>query len=159
MYKRQDLQRAGATAFEKDAASNAAREPLLQAENLRRGRQLGGVSVEAGRGEIVGMAGLLGSGRTETARAIFGADKIEGGTVTLEGKRLNLHAPKDAIDAGIAFLSEDRKAEGIIPELSVKENLTLAALPALSQMGVVSKAKQSEIVERFMKRHQRQAQT
>jgi monosaccharide-transporting ATPase len=98
------------------------------------------------------MAGLFGSGRTETARAIFGADPLDEGTVDLEGKPLNLSAPRDAIEAGLAFLTEDRKAEGIIPELSVRENLTLAALPEMTKLGIVSRAKQNEIVERFMKR-------
>jgi ribose transport system ATP-binding protein len=154
--KQRDELRKGTTAFEHQtataAASAMAAEPLLRAENLKRGRKLNHVTVEAGRGEIVGVAGLLGSGRTETARAIFGADKIEAGEVYLEGKPLRLRAPGDAIDAGLAFLSEDRKAEGIIPELSVRENLTLAALPALTRFGIVSRARQQEIVERFIKR-------
>jgi monosaccharide-transporting ATPase len=110
------------------------------------------VTVDAARGEIVGVAGLLGSGRTETARAIFGADKLEDGEIYLEGKALKLRSPRDAIKAGLAFLSEDRKAEGIIPELSVRENLTLAALPALTRLGIVSRARQQELVDRFMKR-------
>ncbi|MDT7808461.1 MAG: galactofuranose transport system ATP-binding protein [Acidobacteriota bacterium] len=152
--QRDELQRGGATAFgahgEKAEARTAA--PLLRAENLTRGRKLEGVTLEAGKGEIVGMAGLLGSGRTETARALFGADAVDEGRVYLEGVPLKLGAPRDAIKAGFAFLSEDRKAEGIIPELSVRENLTLAALPALSRLGVVSRAKQQEVVERFMKR-------
>jgi ribose transport system ATP-binding protein len=149
--QREELQKKGATAFEPHQLKVG--EPqLLRAENLTRGRKLNSVSVSAGRGEIVGMAGLLGSGRTETARAIFGADTLEKGEVYLEGRVLKLSAPDDAIDAGLAFLSEDRKAEGIIPELSVRENLTLAALPGLSSMGIVSRAKQNEIVERYMKR-------
>jgi ribose transport system ATP-binding protein len=149
--QRDELQRKGATAFDRHHEA-AQQNPLLRAENLTRGRKLNNVTVEARRGEIVGLAGLLGSGRTETARAIFGADRVEAGAVYLEGKLLNLREPTDAINAGLAFLSEDRKAEGIIPELSVRENLTLAALPALSQLGIVSRARQTEIVERFMKR-------
>jgi galactofuranose transport system ATP-binding protein len=149
--QREELQKKGATAFEHHE-SRRNEPPLLRAENLSRGRKLNDVTVSAGRGEIVGLAGLLGSGRTETARAIFGADPVESGVVYLEGKALDLNGPDDAIDAGIAFLSEDRKAEGIIPELSVRENLTLAALPALTSMGIVSRAKQNEIVERYMKR-------
>jgi ribose transport system ATP-binding protein len=149
--QREELQKKGATAFEHHERK-LDEPPLLRAENLTRGRRLHQVTVSAGRGEIVGMAGLLGSGRTETARAIFGADRVEEGQVYLEGQALKLSGPDDAIDAGLAFLSEDRKAEGIIPELSVRENLTLAALPALSSMGIVSRAKQNEIVERYMKR-------
>ena len=149
--QREELQKKGATAFEHHELK-ADEPPLLRAENLSRGRKLNQVSVSAGRGEIVGMAGLLGSGRTETARAIFGADRVEKGEVYLEGHLLKLSAPDDAIDAGLAFLSEDRKAEGIIPELSVRENLTLAALPGLTRFGIVSAARQREIVDRYMKR-------
>ncbi len=149
--QRDELQRKGATAF-KHHGTAPEFAPLLRAEKLKRGRKLNGVTVEAGRGEIVGIAGLLGSGRTETARAIFGADRIETGTVYLEDMQLNLREPNDAINAGLAFISEDRKAEGIIPELSVRENLTLAALPALSKLGIVSRARQNEIVTRFMQR-------
>jgi ribose transport system ATP-binding protein len=151
--QREELQQRGATAFgHHDGAATADELPLMRAENLTRGRKLDRVSLDVGRGEIVGLAGLLGSGRTETARAIFGADPVDAGRVYFEGHPLNLRSPNDAIDAGLAFLSEDRKAEGIIPELSVRENLTLAALPALSRLGVVSRQKQNEIVERFMKR-------
>ena len=151
--KQRDELRQGTTAFgEQHERAPEGATPLLRAENLTRGRRLNQVSVDVGRGEIVGVAGLLGSGRTETARAIFGADRVEDGTVYLEGRPLKLRAPNDAIDAGLAFLSEDRKAEGIIPDLSVRENLTLAALPTLSRFGVVSVARQREIVERFMKR-------
>ncbi|HWT03764.1 MAG TPA: sugar ABC transporter ATP-binding protein [Pyrinomonadaceae bacterium] len=149
--QREELRQKGATAFEhREPATDE--PPLLRAEELTRGRRLNRVTVEARRGEIVGMAGLLGSGRTETARAIFGADPLDEGRVYLEGRPLELKGPDDAIDAGLAFLSEDRKAEGIIPELSVRENLTLAALPALTRLGVVSRARQNEIVERYMKR-------
>lgn len=149
--KQREELRQGTTAFEQHDVERDA-TPLLHAENLTRGRKLNRVTVDTARGEIVGVAGLLGSGRTETARAIFGADSIEAGEVYLEGKALKLRTPRDAIKAGLAFLSEDRKAEGIIPELSVRENLTLAALPALTKLGVVSRARQQEIVDRFMKR-------
>src|SRR5256714_136432 len=150
--QREELQRRGATAFGEHHAEKKETAPLLRAENLTRGRKLDHVTVEAGRGEIVGMAGLLGSGRTETARAIFGADAVDEGRVYLEGRALDVRSPGDAIDAGLAFLTEDRKAEGIIPELSVRENLTLAALPEMSKMGVVSRAKQNEVVESYMRR-------
>jgi ribose transport system ATP-binding protein len=149
--QREELRQQGMTRFEHHEAKSE-ETPLLRAEKLKRGRKLNSVSLDAARGEIVGMAGLLGSGRTETARAIFGADAVESGAVYLEGKRLRLHAPHDAIEAGLAFLSEDRKAEGIIPELSVRENLTLAALPTLTRLGVVVRARQQFIVDHFIKR-------
>jgi ribose transport system ATP-binding protein len=126
--------------------------PLLRAEGLRRGQKLRGVTLVVRKGEILGLAGLLGSGRTETARAIFGADPAEEGAIQLDGRRLQPRTPDDAIAAGIAFVSEDRKGEGIIPELSVRENLTLAALPTLTRLGVVDGARQREIVDQFMRR-------
>jgi galactofuranose transport system ATP-binding protein len=103
-------------------------------------------------GEIVGLAGLLGSGRTETARAVFGATPYDSGTMLLSGTPFSPHSPRDAIRAGIGFVSEDRKTEGIIPDLSVRENLTLAALPLLTKYGIVSRRRQAEIVERYMQR-------
>lgn len=151
--QREDLEKKGATAFgEHHAGETADQPPLLQTENLTRGRRMQDVSLSVKKGEILGMAGLLGSGRTDVARSIFGADNREKGRIVLDGKEINPRQPNDAIRAGIAFLSEDRKAEGIIPDLSVRENLTLAALPALTSAGIVSRAKQTEIVEKFMRR-------
>lgn len=151
--QREELEKKGATAFgEHHTGETENHPPLLETENLTRGRRMQNVSLNVKRGEILGMAGLLGSGRTDVARAIFGADHKETGRIILDGKEINPRSPNDAIKAGIAFLSEDRKAEGIIPELSVRENLTLAALPALTSAGIVSRAKQNEIVEKFMRR-------
>lgn len=150
--QREELEKKGATAFEEHRGADHEMVPLLEAKDLSRGRRLRHVSIAARHGEILGMAGLLGSGRTDVARAIFGADRVDGGTVYLDGKELNLHSPSDAIGAGVAFLSEDRKAEGIIPEWSVRENLTLAALPGLTSMGVVSRARQNKVVDKFIKR-------
>ncbi|MDB4900646.1 MAG: rbsA, ribose transport system ATP-binding protein, partial [Gemmatimonadetes bacterium] len=126
--------------------------PVLRTESLMRGQKLRGVSLEVRPGEIVGVAGLLGSGRTETARAVFGAAPPEEGTVFVGGTRVDPRSPDDAIRAGVGFVSEDRKAEGIIPELSIRENLTLAALPTLTRFGIVSRRKQGAIVDRFMQR-------
>ena len=150
--KQREELRQGTTAFAGHHAEAGSAAPLLRAEGLRRGQKLRGVSLDVRKGEILGLAGLLGSGRTETARAIFGADPPEEGAMQLDGKRLDARTPDDAIRAGIAFVSEDRKGEGIIPELSVRENLTLAALPTLTRMGVVDRARQREIVDDFMRR-------
>ena len=149
--QRSDLERKGATAFgEQTEIPDAI--PLLQIENLSHGQRVKNVSLNVRRREILGMAGLLGAGRTDVARAIFGADKADSGRVLLDGKSLNTKSPNDAINAGIAFLSEDRKAEGIVPEWSVRENMTLAVLPALTSLGIVSRAKQTAIVEKYMRR-------
>ena len=133
-------------------AGDAAAPPLLEAAHLRRGARLRDVSLHVRPGEIVGLAGLLGAGRSETARALFGADPADGGEARLDGRPFAPRTPEAAIARGVAFLSEDRKAEGIIPELSIRENLTLAALPALTRAGVVSRARQRALVERFMRR-------
>ncbi|HEY0780126.1 MAG TPA: sugar ABC transporter ATP-binding protein [Gemmatirosa sp.] len=155
--KSRDAVRAGAaTGFGRHVAvvAPAARDraPLLEATHLTRGARLRDVSVRVRAGEVVGLAGLLGAGRSETARALFGADPADGGEVRLAGRAFAPRAPGEAIAAGVAFLSEDRKAEGIIPELSIRENLTLAALPALTRAGVVSRARQRALVDRFMER-------
>jgi len=142
---------AGATAFgpPTHAASDV---PLLRVTHLARGHRLRDVSLDVRAGEVVGLAGLLGSGRTETARAIFGADPADSGSMALRGAPLAPRAPDDAIAAGLAFVSEDRKGEGIIPELSVRENLTLAALPTLTRFGIVDRARQNRIVDEYMRR-------
>jgi monosaccharide-transporting ATPase len=126
-------------------------EPVLEAVDLHRSPALDGVSVSIGRGEIVGLAGLLGSGRTETARAVFGADPLDSGSVAVNGVPLRLKSPRDAVEHKIGLSSEDRKTEGIIPQLSVRENLTLALLPHLRRHGIVDRKRQAAIVDRFIK--------
>jgi ribose transport system ATP-binding protein len=134
------------------AGATAGSTPLLEATHLRRGTKLRDVSVAVRAGEIVGLAGLLGAGRSETARALFGAAPADGGEARMQERPFAPRTPADAIRAGVAYLSEDRRTDGIIPELSVRENLTLAALPALTQRGIVSRGRQRAIVERFMRR-------
>ncbi|OXM50694.1 sugar ABC transporter ATP-binding protein [Amycolatopsis alba] len=145
-----DIRVHGATAFDGD--HHAGREPLLRAENLTSGNRLSGVSVDIRPGEIVGLAGLLGSGRTETARAIVGDLPLSGGTVLVGGKQVPQGNVSAAMRAGVSMLAEDRKTEGIIPHLSVRENIVLAALPKLSRFGLVSRARQDRIVDTFVKR-------
>jgi ribose transport system ATP-binding protein len=135
-----------------EASEVEAEEPVLEAHNLSAHRAPKGVSIDVRRGEVVGLAGLLGSGRTETAKAIFGAQPLDSGTVEIDGQDVNPDSPGAAIKSGLAFLPEDRKAEGIIPDLSVRENIVAAALPRLSHGGFVSKKEQYELVERFMSR-------
>jgi ribose transport system ATP-binding protein len=108
--------------------------------------------VHVGSGEIVGLAGLLGSGRTELARTLAGADMPESGQIRVAGREADFTRPKDAIDAKIGYCSEDRKTYGIVPHLSVRDNMTLALLPALSRNGIVDREAQDEVVARFMER-------
>lgn len=145
------VQQDGQTSFDA-SRHHSGREALLDAQGLREGRKLRNASVKVHAGEIVGLAGLLGSGRSEVARAVFGADSVDAGTIAIDGKEVRFRVPEEAIRAGIGFCSEDRKADGIIPELSVRENLTLAALPTLTRYGIIDRKKQEEIVERFIQR-------
>ena len=108
------------------------------------------VSLAVHRGEAVGLAGLLGSGRTETMRLMFGADPLERGTVEIGGETVALKSPQDAIARGLAYLTEDRKGDGIVPELSVRDNLTLVCLRTLTKHGIVDRKQQQAIVERFV---------
>ena len=102
---------------------------VLRAEGITRANVLKDCSFEVRSGEILGFAGLVGAGRTELARAVFGADRIDSGTVELEGRELNIMNPQDAIEAGIGYLTEDRKSEGLALQLGVDQNITLAHLP------------------------------
>jgi ribose transport system ATP-binding protein len=128
------------------------RPELLGVEHLAVGRRVRDVGLAVREGEIVGLAGLLGSGRSETAQVVFGAHAADAGTIRFAGARAPFAAPVDAIRAGIGYCSEDRKLEGIVPEMSVRENLTLALLPHLAKAGVVDEARQRRIVERFIAR-------
>ena len=146
-----EVRRSGVTGFT-DATHRAERR-LLEARGLRgAGRTLQHADVAVRAGEIVGLAGLLGSGRTELARAIFGADPVEAGELEVDGQPVRFGSPADAIRAGIGLAPEDRKTEGIVPEMSVRENLTLALLPAISRYGVVDRRRQQEVVDRFIRR-------
>lgn len=124
---------------------------VLSASNLAARQAVQDVSFDVARGEIVGFAGLLGAGRTETARLIFGVDRARSGTMKIDGETFAPQKPKEAIRAGLGFVTEDRKLEGIVPELSVAENMTLALLPRISRNGVVSEARQRELVELFIR--------
>jgi ribose transport system ATP-binding protein len=142
--------RTGSTGF--SAARIAPGDAVLVAEGLRIGRKVRDARVEVRQSQIVGLAGLLGSGRTEVARAIFGADPPDAGTIQLSGRTVSPKEPADAIALGVGYCSEDRKADGIVPDMSVRENMTLGILPRLTTIGIVDEARQQEIVEKFMKR-------
>lgn len=145
-----EVKKRGATAFEAGGTANIGGE-LLDAKHLALGHRVQDATLDIRRGEIIGLAGLLGSGRTETARAIFAADRKTSGTVTFNGKPAEFKGPADAIAAGMGYCSEDRKTQGIVPSMSVAENLTLALMPALTRSGMLDEAKQRVIVERFIK--------
>jgi len=103
------------------------------------------------QGEVVGLAGLLGSGRTETARLLFGIDRAESGTMRFEDQPVTLGSPRDAIQCGLAFCPEDRKAAGIIPDLSVRENIILALAARGGVFRSLSRALQNQIADRYIR--------
>jgi ribose transport system ATP-binding protein len=104
--------------------------PVLRVEGLRRGALVRDVSLEVRAGEILGIAGLVGSGRTELLRAIFGADPVEGGRVLIDGKPVAARQPRDAVRAGMGFVSEDRQRHGVLLPQPVRVNMTLARIDA-----------------------------
>jgi ribose transport system ATP-binding protein len=144
-----EVRASGATAFTGESAEIGAE--LLDAKSIAAAPRLHDVSLNIRKGEIVGLAGLLGSGRTETARVVFAADRAASGTLRFDGAERHFKTPQEAIAAGMGFCSEDRKVEGIVPHLSVADNLTLALGPALSRSGVIDEKRQRDIVERFIR--------
>ena len=118
-------------------------EARLVVQGLSRGRAVRDVSFQIGRGEVLGMTGLVGAGRTETARAIFGADAKDAGEIYLDGKRLTIRSPRDAIAAGIGMLTEDRKTQGLVLAHAARDNFSLPNLPWLSRIGVVQRRQES----------------
>ena len=103
-------------------------ETIFQVRHLNAGRMVRDVSLELRKGEIVGIAGLMGAGRTETTRAIFGIDRKESGEILLEGKPLTINRPMDAIKAGVVLVPEDRKRDGLCTKLSIRDNIALPNL-------------------------------
>jgi ribose transport system ATP-binding protein len=107
------------------------------------------ISFTVRQGEILGFAGLVGSGRTEVIRAVFGLDTIVSGTVTVNQTPVRIQAPRDAIAAGIGYLTEDRKTQGIVPDLPVAANISLTVLDRLSRLGFIRRAERNSLATRF----------
>lgn len=124
-------------------------DAALAVEGLNWRNRVRDVALAVRPGEVVGLAGLLGSGRTETMKSIFGATLKDSGNISVAGHTLPAPTPRHSIAAGLAFLSEDRRAEGIFPKLSVAENLTATVLPQIARFGFVSRRRQAELVAAF----------
>ena len=123
----------------------------LSVRNLSRPPMVNGVSFEVRRGEIVGLAGLVGAGRTEIVRAIAGADIAQSGEVDIEGSVLRARNPRDGISAGIAFITEDRKAQGLVLGMSVRENVTLAHLGQFVNRDLlINRNKEEDVTEQYI---------
>src|SRR5918995_4515206 len=112
--------------------------PLLQVRNLSAGSRVQDISFDLYPGEILGLAGLMGSGRTELARAIFGIDRVDKGEILIRGHRVDIGSPEAAIDAGVSLVPEDRRIQGLILDHTVKNNLLLPLLDQLDNAGIIN---------------------
>ncbi|TYP79262.1 sugar ABC transporter ATP-binding protein [Paenibacillus methanolicus] len=120
---------------DKSAHAGAHADIVLEVKGLRRGRALRNIDLQLRRGEILGIAGLVGAGRTELARAIFGADPIDGGELYIRGRRIAIRSPHQAVLHGVGYLSEDRKQYGCLLDMDVKTNVAIASMPRYAQAG------------------------
>ena len=125
---------------------------VLKVEHLNAGKMVQDVSFELHKGEILGFSGLMGAGRTETARALFGADPKESGDIYVNGKKVDIRSPKDAVALGIGYLSEDRKRYGIVVDKSVAENSTMAHLKNFVKGLFIDKKKEVAATQDYIKR-------
>lgn len=127
-------------------------EPVLEVRNLSKRGVLDDISFTLRRGEILGIAGLVGAGRTELARAIFGDLRPDGGQVLIEGKQVQPRTPRDAIKAGIGLVPEDRKDQGLVTGLSVQQNISMPLMRSLARFSVISVAKEKALARDYVQR-------
>ena len=126
-------------------------DPMLEVKGLTRKGVFEDISFSVRKGEVVGFFGLVGAGRSEIMRAVFGVDKYDGGEVVLDGKKLRGGNPASAIKAGIGFCTEDRKKEGLALRLSILLNMTLVRLPFLARIGVINRRAPRAAADQYMK--------
>ena len=126
-------------------------DPMLVVRHLTQTGVLSDINLTVRRGEIVGLAGLVGAGRTELARCIFGADAFDAGEIILGGEAVRVRSPRDAIRHGIGLVTEDRKQQGLVLGMAVRENSTLAKLDSLTRMGFVQTGRENEVSNRFIR--------
>jgi len=131
--------------------SHAGEEIVLEVKELTN-KNFNNISFSLHKGEILGIGGLIGAGRTEVGRAIFGADPITEGSIFLNGKEVKLCSPMDAIKHGIALLPEDRKLQGLLLKMSVRDNVSLSALKFILKNGAISKPKETKLVSGYVKK-------
>jgi rhamnose transport system ATP-binding protein len=128
--------------------------PALEVRGLTREGVFSDVSFTLRRGEIVGLAGLVGAGRSEVARAIFGIDVLDGGEMFGDGRRLAIRSARDAMKAGLAFVPEDRQHQGLVLEMAIDDNATLPFLRRLSRFGLINRKREAKIAAEFTTRLQ-----
>ena len=125
---------------------------VLKVEHLNAGKMVQDVSFELHKGEILGFSGLVGAGRTETARALFGADPKESGDIYINGEKVEINSPQDAVRHGIGYLSEDRKRYGLVTGKSVAENTTMACLEDFTSGIFIDKRKEADAAQEYVDR-------
>ena len=139
------------SAIKPEGSQDFSQTPLeIDAKGLSHKGTIKPFDLEIHKGEVVGLTGLLGSGRSELARAIYGADRAQTGTLKVNGKEVKIKAPIDSMNLGMGLLPDDRKAEGIIGDLSVRENIILALQAKRGMLRPLSRAKQEEIADRYI---------
>jgi rhamnose transport system ATP-binding protein len=138
--------------FPKEEAQIGA--PVLEVRGLAREGVFRDVSFSLRRGEILGLAGLVGAGRTEVARAIFGIDPLDAGKIVRDGQSLRIRTPHEAMNAGLAFVPEDRQHQGLVLEMAIADNATLPFLRRLTRFGLVSRKRERRIADDYTRRLQ-----
>jgi ribose transport system ATP-binding protein len=123
---------------------------VLKVEHLNAGKMVQDVSFELHKGEILGFSGLMGAGRTETARAIFGADPVQSGDIYVHGNKVDIKSPEDAVKNGIGYLSEDRKRFGIVVQKTIAENTTMATLEKFTKGLFINKKAEREVAQKYV---------
>jgi ribose transport system ATP-binding protein len=136
--------------FEKDPNKKIG-DVSLEVKNLNRGSKVKDVSFRLNKGEILGVFGIVGSGRTETARLIFGLDKRESGEIIIKGEKAEIRRPADAVARKIGFVSEDRRGEGLAVRLNVVQNVSMPFFKRFAKLGVISHIRESGIVNKLVK--------
>lgn len=123
---------------------------VLEVKNLNRGNHIKDVSFTLQKGEILGFSGLMGAGRTEVARAIFGADKLDSGEIFINGKPVNIHSTSDAVGYGIGYLSEDRRSDGMITGFDVANNVSMCTVPEFVDGLLINDAKIEQVAKQYV---------
>lgn len=124
---------------------------IFEVRNLNAGKMVRDINFSVYEGEIVGFAGLMGAGRTETTRAIFGVDPKESGEIYVDGKEVKINCPRDAIRNGVVLAPEDRKKDGLCTKLSIRHNMALPNLDLIGKHGIVNSAKEEKLCEKIVK--------
>jgi len=123
---------------------------VFSVENIRAGMAVKDISFDVREGEVIGLSGLVGAGRTECIRAILGIDKLDSGKVTLDGKTIRMKSPKDAYSYGIGFLPEDRKNQGVLLRRPIYQNITMSCSKLYARFGLIAKKKEQPIVRKYL---------